>query len=313
MGNKISFMLGLFLIGGLLMGCRPATLSSLPDVAIEPAPYTTKIPTTEFVEAAAPQKNDPSPIVVTHRAALPTDPATLVFSLPSVTATLLPTPTVTQTPLPTPIGPCSLRMPADDLLAVVTLKYGLNRDYAPKELIPLADALPMSVTMGYPSEIRRVAFEPLVQMVGDMQEEGLRPQILSAYRSYAAQAIAWNKWNDLYPERAAIISAPPGYSEHQLGTVVDFGSPELASIVGQEDIEFHTYFYKTSEGAWLAENAHNYGFTLSFTAEASDISGFYYEPWHYRYVGVETARFLREKGLTLTEHKLAALPEPCIP
>lgn len=195
----------------------------------------------------------------------------------------------------------------------MTLTYGISRDYAPQDLVPLADELPMQVTMGYPSEIRKAALQPLVEMIHDMQEEGLQPRIMSAYRSYAAQAIAWDKWNDLYPEHANIISAPPGFSEHQLGTVVDFGSPELAAIVGQDDIEFHTYFYKTSEGSWLAENAHQYGFTLSFPAEAFEVSGFFYEPWHFRYVGTEMAVFLHDEAISLTEFQLATQPEPCIP
>jgi LAS superfamily LD-carboxypeptidase LdcB len=206
-----------------------------------------------------------------------------------------------------------MRSPQNDLLAPVTLTYGLSRDYAPEDLVPLADELPMHVTMGYPSQIREVAFWPLVQMIREMQDEGLQPQVLSAYRSYAAQAFAWDKWSKLYPERAAIISAPPGYSEHQLGTVVDFGSPELASIVGQADIEFHTYFYKTSEGIWLDNNAHRYGFTLSFPAEASEVSGFYYEPWHFRYVGTEMATFLHDLDSSLTKFQLAKQPEPCLP
>jgi LAS superfamily LD-carboxypeptidase LdcB len=204
-------------------------------------------------------------------------------------------------------------MPNDDLLTVVTLTYRLSQDYEPDDLVPLASGLPMHVTMGYPSEIREVAFDPLVAMIEEMQAEGLRPQILSAYRSFAAQAIAWDKWNELYPEHADIISAPPGFSEHQLGTVVDFGSPELAAVVGQEDIEFHTYFYKTSEGAWLAENAHRYGFTLSFPAETAEVSGFYFEPWHFRYIGKEMASFLYAQELSLTEYQLDKHGEPCIP
>lgn len=232
---------------------------------------------------------------------------------PTPEPTMSATSTATATPTSTPIGPCGSRLPNEDLLTIVTLTYGISREYVPDDLIPLAEKLPMSVTMGFPSEIRSPAFEPLVAMVEAMQAQGLRPQVLSAYRSYAAQAIAWDKWNELYPEHAHIISAPPGYSEHQLGTVVDFGSPELAGIVGQEDIEFHTYFYKTSEGAWLAENAHLYGFTLSFPADASEVSGFYYEPWHYRYVGPEMATFLHEQEVSLIEYQLANHGDPCLP
>ena len=120
-------------------------------------------------------------------------------------------------------------------------------------------------------------------------------------------------WTFYVNRDQCIVSAPPGHSEHQLGTAVDFGSPELADVVGEPDIEFHTYFFKTSEGAWLLENAHRYGFTLSYTRETFELTGLYYEPWHYRYVGVEMATHLKELGQTLTQYQLANQPEPCIP
>ena len=220
---------------------------------------------------------------------------------------------VPPTPTATPIGACSQRLPGDDLFTIVTQTYSLSRNFAPKDLVLLTDYLPMDVTLGYPTEIREVALDPLLAMINDMKAEGLQPQILSGYRSYSAQSIAWDKWNREEPERAAILSARPGYSEHQLGTALDFGSPSLPDIVEQPDIQFHTYFFKTPEGIWLLENAHRYGFTLSYTREASETTGFYYEPWHYRYVGPEMAAQLKEVGLTLTEHQLSTQPEPCIP
>lgn len=195
----------------------------------------------------------------------------------------------------------------------MTLTYGLSRDYAPQDLVPLSDYFSSDVTLGYPTEIRRVIAEPLAAMIGEMQAAGLRPTIISGYRSYSAQAIARQKWLEKEPERANILSAPPGFSEHQLGTVLDFGSPELAEIVGQDDIEFHTYFYKTSEGIWLAENAHRFGFVLSYSREASEVTGFFYEPWHYRYVGVDMATTLKDMGRSLTEFQLATELPPCVP
>jgi D-alanyl-D-alanine carboxypeptidase len=150
-------------------------------------------------------------------------------------------------------------------------------------------------------------------MIGDMLEEGLRPHIISGYRSYSSQAIAWNKWLEKNPDTASIVSAPPGHSEHQLGTTVDFGSPELADIVGDEEIEFHTYFYQTSEGKWLQEHAHEYGFTLSYSREAFEITGLYYEPWHFRYIGRELATELKDNNSTLVEYLLEKEPIPCIP
>ena len=259
-------------------------------------------------------QNPPTPEItpVSKSAALPQPPTITPIPTQETATPIVPT-EVPPTRTATPIGVCRQRIPTDDLLTLVTQTYNLSRDYAPKDLVLLTDYLSMDVTLGYPSEIRKIALEPLLMMINDMKAEGLQPQILSGYRSYSGQSIAWNKWSKEQPERAAIISARPGHSEHQLGTVVDFGSPSLPEIVGEPDIEFHTYFFKTPEGIWLLENAHRYGFTLSYTREASEITGFFYEPWHYRYVGPEMAAQLKDVGLTLTEYQLSTQPEPCIP
>lgn len=282
-------------------GCRPATAVS------QPAPQQSDTPAVTAAATATPLPTAAATATATRLATA--TPAATATPIPTATATA----TATVTPSPTRVVICADRLPQDDLLTVVTLQYGLSREYEPADLVPLADYLPQSVTLGYPSEVRAIILEPLLALIADMEAAGLRPQIISGYRSYAAQAIAWNKWNEKYPDHANIISAPPGHSEHQLGTVVDFGSPELPGIVGEPGIEFHTYFYKTSEGQWLAENAHRYGFTLSYPLEAFETTGFYYEPWHHRYVGVEMATMLHETGQTLTAYQLANGPLPCAP
>lgn len=299
--------LGPFILLALILslgGCAPAVSSSPEVVAAGVAPET--------------PVSNPPPVVSTG---LPPAPVTQAATISTATAVYTatppssPVPTATITPSPTPDRnvPCSQRIPDDGLLTIVTLTYGLSRDYEPAGLVELSGYLPHDVTLGYPTQLRRKAVTPLVEMITDMEAAGLKPTVISGYRSYSAQAIARQKWLEKEPDRANILSAPPGFSEHQLGTVVDFGSPELAAIVGQEDIEFHTYFYKTSEGIWLAENAYKYGFTLSYPFEAFDITGFFYEPWHYRYVGVEMATHLHEAGTSLTEYQLASEPPPCIP
>ena len=294
---------GSFLLFGLaalfLSSCQPAAAVVVPEVA-EVVASVTAVALTETPSVTL-QPKSPTPI-----------PAT---STPNPTKTSEPTPTPTSTPSPTatPIGLCGERLPNDaDLGLAVTQDFGISRDFEPPDLVPLADYLPMAVTLGYPSEIRQVAVDPLVQMVLAMQAEGLEPWILSGYRSYAAQAIAWDKWYSKYPERAYQLSAPPGHSEHQLGTAVDFGTPELEEIVGP-DFEFHTYFYKTGVGQWLAEHAHEYGFTLSFPVDGLEITCFYYEPWHYRYVGVELAAELKAAETSLIEFQLQAHGDPCVP
>jgi D-alanyl-D-alanine carboxypeptidase len=284
----------------LLAACAPAMTSTPPAVAAG---------TTATVPAAS-----RPPVVSTGRPPAATPPPTATTApLPTLTPSPVPTASLTPSPTPNRDIPCSERIPDNGLLTIVTLTYGLSRDFEPAGLVDLSGYLSSDVTLGYPTQLRRVAINPLVDMIADMQAAGLQPVIISGYRSYVAQAIARQKWAEAEPERVNILSAPPGFSEHQLGTVIDFGSPELAEIVGQEDIEFHTYFYKTSEGVWLLENAHKYGFTLSYPFEATEITGFFYEPWHYRYVGVEMATLLHNTGLSLTEHQLAAEPPPCIP
>ena len=312
----------------LLAGCRPAPSAAATTTAlIEPA-ATTGVPaatagipaTTAGIPAttaAVPAATAAVPDAATGAAAAPMAKAPAAAKVPATPTplpTAAPTPTPTATPTATPVGACAARVPSDDdLLVIVTLKHPISREYAPSDLVMLSDYLPQRITQGFPTELRAVAVEPLVRMIAAMEAAGLRPQVLSGYRSYAAQAIAWRKWNEQYPEHAHIISAPPGYSEHQLGTAVDFGSPELAGIVGEEEIEFHTYFYKTSEGKWLRENTHAFGFTLSYPLEAFEITGFYYEPWHFRYVGVATATMLYEQQVSLIEYQLAQTPLPCLP
>lgn len=236
---------------------------------------------------------------------------------PPPTATAFPTPTLTPapsaTPTATPIGPCDGRMPDGDLLTIVTKTYGLSPSYAPDDLVPLGDYLNSDVTLGYPTLVRSVMIPSLVQMIQDMQAAGLSPQILSGYRAYSEQAAAYAKWAAEFPDRVDILSAPPGHSEHQLGTTIDFGSPHLSEYSGDPTLQFHTYFYKTPEGVWLGENAWKYGFILSYPREAQELTGFFYEPWHYRYVGREMAATLHEAGTYLTAYQLANQPGPCIP
>lgn len=296
-----SLLFGLvFLI--LLAGCQAATAVSKEEPPITEesvAALATAVPTATNLPTSSPSHQPTTP--PTHQPTIPPPP------------TSTPPPTTTPTLTATAIPACDQRIPTDDLFTIVTLVFGLSREYAPADLVDLNDYLPYRVTQGYPTQLRQIAVQPLVQIIADMEAAGLHPQVLSGYRSYSAQAIAWAKWNESHPDSAAIVSAPPGHSEHQLGTTVDFGSPELPDIVGEEDIEFHTYFYMTREGQWLLDHAHEYGFTLSYPREAFETTGFYYEPWHYRYVGVEMATQLREAGLSLTEYLLRQTPQPCVP
>ena len=280
----------------LLIGCQatPAAEIALPLITRTAEPQAS--PT-----ATATMTTPPTPTATLTSTATPSP-------TPTETATQTPThtPTATFTPTATPIPVCTQRYPAeDDLLPLVNRNYAIARDFRPSNLAALSEHFPVTVTLGYPTMLRADIIPPLKQLVDDMLALDLEPTILSGYRSYAEQAAAWQKWNNEYPEHAHIISTPPGTSEHQLGTTVDFGSPEM-------DNEFHTNFYKTSEGTWLLENAYRYGFTLSYPPNKLEETGFFFEPWHYRYVGVELATMLHESELSLTEYLLQIQGLPCV-
>ncbi len=235
---------------------------------------------------------------------------------PSPTHTPTPTSTFTPTPSPTPTKTaCEQRIPPqDELLVIVSQEFGLSRAYEPDNLVPIGSHFSREITLGYPTMVREEVLDPLVNMVNDMLGAGLQPYIISGYRSYATQEATYNKWLNLEPDRVDILSARPGHSEHQLGTTVDFGSYRLHDYIDDsfdEKLQFHTYFYKTPEGDWLQNNAHLYGFTLSYPRSAQEVTGFYYEPWHFRYVGVGNATALLEAGTSLTEYLLNQDPEPC--
>ena len=142
------------------------------------------------------------------------------------------------------------------------------------------------------------------QMLRDAEAEGLQIVMCSAYRSVERQASLFNEkvqdnrdkgmsyWDAFEDARKSV--AEPGTSEHALGLAVDLISYHYDQLdEGQEN---------TKEAKWLAENCHKYGFILRYPPEKTDITRIIYEPWHYRYVGVEDATKIMELGITLEEY-----------
>ena len=126
----------------------------------------------------------------------------------------------------------------------------------------------------------------LKQMWCAAEADGVILTVTSAYRSYATQKQLFNDYAASHGEAEAdTFSARPGQSEHQLGTTLDFNSKG-----------------GTDGWDWLAENAHNYGFAMSYPEDAREITGFIYEPWHYRYIGVAAAGEWKKSGLVLCQY-----------
>lgn len=207
------------------------------------------------------------------------------------TATASQPPAGTATPTPT-LGPL---LPCGDILAPLGKERSLAPDCAPVDLTPLPDR--MSYFVDLPIVLRQEAADAMILMLDAAREQGFEIVVRSAYRSYADQerTYAYNvaAFGQEYADRS---SARPGHSEHQLGTTGDLTSASNGFALEG--------FGNTAEGRWVAENAATFGFVLSYPEGAEQITGYVYEPWHVRYVGVDVAAAIVASGLTPIEYLL---------
>jgi zinc D-Ala-D-Ala carboxypeptidase len=125
----------------------------------------------------------------------------------------------------------------------------------------------------------------LIEMLTDAKDDGINLLVVSAYRSFDKQKDLKSAYAVQYGTGANTFSADQGYSEHQLGTTIDFTTDAMGGAL--------TGFEKTEAYAWLQKYAHKYGFTLSYP-EANDY--YIFEPWHWRFVGEDLARDLHNDG-----------------
>lgn len=146
--------------------------------------------------------------------------------------------------------------------------------------------------------------ESLKQMLRDAGKAGLHMSVCSAYRSvdkqrelyerYMGNAIRAGKsyWQAF--EETGRSTAYPGKSEHGMGLAVDIISDAYTGLDAKQQ--------ETPEAKWLAENCYKYGFILRYPPNKTEITGIVYEPWHYRYVGIEDATKITQMGVTLEEY-----------
>ncbi len=148
------------------------------------------------------------------------------------------------------------------------------------------------------------AYDSLLRMLADGEKEGIKFVINSAYRSKDYQQMLFNNqiasWeaNGYSTEQARIkaaqVVAVPGTSEHQLGLAAD--------IVGTDYQILDDNQAYTAAQQWLMKNCSRYGFILRYPYGTTEITGIIYEPWHYRYVGVEVAEYITENNITFEEY-----------
>lgn len=135
-----------------------------------------------------------------------------------------------------------------------------------------------------------VAYEKYVEMWDAAKKEGLSMSVVSAYRTEDYQRnLHNNKVRTTGKTNADNYSARAGHSEHQTGLAVDIGSTKAI-------------FEYTPEFKWLQKHAHEYGYILRYPKGKEWITGYAYEPWHYRYVGTDVAKIIYEEGITYEEY-----------
>lgn len=181
----------------------------------------------------------------------------------------------------------------DPLLLLVNRDHPLPEGYAP-ELTKLQD---------WDLSVASVMYDDLCRMLEAGRAEGLRFEICSAYRSHETQQALFDEDVARYmaqgmTESDAIAATAqytmlPGCSEHETGLAVD--------IVSQENQLLDESQAQTAETRWLQAHCWEYGFILRYPPDKSGLTGIAYEPWHYRYVGIDAARYLHEQELTLEE------------
>lgn len=147
-------------------------------------------------------------------------------------------------------------------------------------------------------------YDDLMDMLEACRGEGLAPKICSAYRSRGTQKRLYNNKvarlrNAGYGSETAAVEAAhwvavPGTSEHHTGLALDIVATSYQGLTRRQE--------KTAEQKWLMEHCWEYGFILRYPDDKKDVTGIYYEPWHYRYVGREAALEMRDSGLCLEEY-----------
>lgn len=205
----------------------------------------------------------------------------------------------------------------DDMYLVLVNKSNtLNSDYAPENLVTLDVGY---TTGGKYIELESATAEAAKRMIDAMRADNITDvSVTSGYRAYerqkqlfegycAEEKAAHPTWSDKeVKDYVLTYSAYPGTSEHQSGLCLDLITTEMVGLwnYGSEtpDNPYDKGFAETAAYEWLSKHAHEYGFILRYPENKTGITGYSYESWHYRYVGVDHATKIKNGGLTLEEY-----------
>lgn len=204
----------------------------------------------------------------------------------------------------------------DKYLKLVNKTNTIGADYVPEDLVDVNAAY---TTGGKAIKLEKTTAEAVIKMIDAMKNAGItNVSITSGYRDYSYQKTLFDRylanekenhpdWSDEDIRKEVLTySAAPGTSEHQTGLCVDLFTTEMEGLwnYGSEtpNNPYDKGFAETAAYKWLKENAHNYGFILRFPEDKTGVTGYSYESWHYRYVGVDHAKEMHKSGATLEEY-----------
>lgn len=198
----------------------------------------------------------------------------------------------------------ALSADSQNYLLLVNKQHALSSTYAPATL----SSIDPTLTLGGKSlQLEATAAKAAEAMIRELQARGYTDIVMtSAYRDYDYQSSLFNRyineelaahpgWTRAEAEAlVATYSAKPGTSEHQSGLCMD--------LISARDCVLDESFANNPAYDWLIENAHCFGFILRYPQGKDSITGYSYEPWHYRFVGVEAATAIHDRGLTLEQY-----------
>ncbi len=173
-----------------------------------------------------------------------------------------------------------------DYSILVNKSHGLPYDYIPSDLVKIDNKYSIK------GKAKKDACDAFIKMAKDAEKLNLSIINESSYRSYDRQKELYNIEYNIKKDEASKSIAPPGYSEHQTGLAFDICTRNN----NMYELE------NTDEFIWLCKHAHEYGFILRYPKGKENITGYIYEPWHFRYLGTNLAKKVYESNLTYDEY-----------
>lgn len=239
--------------------------------------------------------------LLTHHAAIPSASAASAISMPAQSIADSTVSSAENTAAPAnALGLTAdeaRAMLADPLMVLVNHTSKMPDDYT-------FDTKECGSATAVNKTLQTVACDAFLEMQKATAADGVTVWMQSGYRSVKYQTSLYERKTKYYldkgydnataKEKAAAVVNPPGYSEHNCGLAADLNSPEHTGL--------DEGFEKTAAFRWLCEHAGDYGFILRYPKDAEDKTEIIYEPWHWRYVGVENAAKINASGLCFEEY-----------